>query len=87
MDIRIDLTDVDTPAQARQRLSEVLPLPENKAWNLDALYDCLTDLTEETTVILFHSQALAETLGTAYTRFCRVLTDAAAENPRLHIQI
>ena len=39
MDIRIDLTDVDTPAQARQRLSEVLPLPENKAWNLDALYD------------------------------------------------
>ena len=43
MDIRIDLTDVDTPAQARARLSEALPLPENRAWNLDALYDFLTE--------------------------------------------
>ena len=68
-------------------LAEQLDFPDWYGGNLDALYDCLTDLTEETTVILFHSQALAETLGTAYTRFCRVLTDAAAENPRLDIHI
>ena len=68
-------------------LAEQLDFPDWYGGNLDALYDCLTDLTEETSIILLHSQALAETLGTSYGRFCRVLTDAAAENPNLHIQI
>ena len=68
-------------------LAEQLDFPDWYGGNLDALYDCLTDLTEETTVILLHSQALAETLGAGYGRFCRVLKDAAAENPNLHIQI
>ena len=68
-------------------LAEQLDFPAWYGGNLDALYDCLTDLTEETSIILLHSQALAETLGTSYGRFCRVLTDAAAENPDLHIQI
>ena len=68
-------------------LAEQLDFPAWYGGNLDALYDCLTDLTEETSVIQFHSQAVAETLGAGYDRFCRVLKDAAAENPRLHIQI
>ena len=68
-------------------LAEQLDFPAWYGGNLDALYDCLTDLTEETTVILFHSQAVAETLGAGYDRFCRVLKDAAAENPKLHIQL
>ena len=68
-------------------LAEQLDFPAWYGGNLDALYDCLTDLTEETSIILLHSQALTETLGTSYGRFCRVLTDAAAENPNLHIQI
>ena len=68
-------------------LAEQLDFPAWYGGNLDALYDCLTDLTEETSIILLHSQALTETLGTSYGRFCRVLTDAAAENPDLHIQI
>lgn len=67
-------------------LAEQLDFPDWYGGNLDALYDCLTDLPEETTVILLHSQALAETLGSGYARFCRVLKDVAEENPRLHIQ-
>ena len=68
-------------------LAEQLDFPAWYGGNLDALYDCLTDLMEETSIILLHNLALAETLGTGYGRFCRVLTDAAAENPNLHIQI
>ncbi|MDY5612973.1 barstar family protein [Dysosmobacter sp.] len=68
-------------------LAEQLDFPSWYGGNLDALYDCLTDLAEETSIILFHSQALAETLGPGYGRLCRVLEDAAAENTRLHIQI
>ena len=68
-------------------LAEQLDFPAWYGGNLDALYDCLTDLTEETSIVLLHSQAAAETLGAGYDRFCRVLKDAASENPRLHIQI
>ena len=68
-------------------LAEQLDFPAWYGGNLDALYDCLTDLMEETSIILLHSQAAAETLGAGYDCFCRVLKDAAAENPRLHIQI
>ena len=78
---------VGSMARLHRLLAEQLDFPDWYGGNLDALYDCLTDLTEETSIILLHSQALAETLGTSYGRFCRVLTDAAAENPNLHIQI
>ena len=78
---------VGSMARLHRLLAEQLDFPDWYGGNLDALYDCLTDLTEETSTILLHSQALTETLGTSYGRFCRVLTDAAAENPNLHIQI
>ena len=77
---------VGSMGRLHRLLAEQLDFPDWYGGNLDALYDCLTDLTEETTIILFHSQALEEILGTAYTHFCRVLKDAAAENPKLHIQ-
>ena len=78
---------VGSMARLHRLLAEQLDFPGWYGGNLDALYDCLTDLTEETSIILLHSQARTETLGTSYGRFCRVLTDAAAENPNLHIQI
>ena len=78
---------VGSMGRLHRLLAEQLDFPDWYGGNLDALYDCLTDLTEETSIILLHSQALTETLGTSYGRFCRVLTDAAAENPNLHIQI
>ena len=83
----LDGAALRTRGQVHDALAAQLDFPAWYGGNLDALYDCLTDLTEETSIILLHSQALTETLGTSYGRFCRVLTDAAAENPNLHIQI
>ncbi len=85
MDIRIDLTDVDTPAQARARLSEALPLPENRAWNLDALYDFLTERAVGWRVI-FTGCAGAEERLPSYKRYQqRMSQDAEAETPELYI--
>ena len=61
-------------------LSERLNLPEWYGRNLDALYDCLTDLTE-VTVFLRNAGAMTGALGDYGDKVLRVFRDAAAENP------
>ena len=85
MDIRIDLTDVDTPAQARQRLSEALPLPENKAWNLDALYDFLTERAAGWRVVFTGCAGAEERLPSYMRSLRRMCRDAEEEMPELYI--
>lgn len=82
----IDGAEVDSIAGLHRLLAEQLDFPLWYGGNLDALYDCLTDLSEETTITLTNRKALEESLGDGYCRFCRVLEDAAEENPYLHIQ-
>ncbi len=65
-------------------LAAGLDLPSWYGGNLDALYDCLTDLGE-ITIRLQNWQALEETLGSYAGKLLRVLRDAAEENPRLHM--
>ena len=67
-------------------LSEQLAFPDWYGSNLDALHDCLTDLSEETVIAVLHGESLSEVLGIGYVRLCRVLSDAAEENPYLTIQ-
>ena len=62
-----------------------LPLPEWYGKNLDALYDCLTDLSDPTEILLLHAEAMERALGDYALRFERVLRDAAEENRRLTV--
>ena len=45
-----------------QELREALGFPAWYGGNLDALYDCLTDLQEETVICLAHEEELEERL-------------------------
>ena len=47
-------------------LAEQLDFPDWYGGNLDALYDCLTDLTEETTVILSSGRSVFESIFTSH---------------------
>lgn len=62
-----------------------LQLPEWYGRNLDALYDCLTDIAQPVDVILLHPDALQETLGSYATSLLRMLRDAAGENGSITI--
>lgn len=66
-------------------LVQKLSLPTWYGKNLDALFDCLTDIAEETT-IRFHNWEDTG-LGPYADRVLRVFQDAAEENPHLHISI
>ena len=82
----IDGNAVSSMEDIHRTLVEQLAFPDWYGNNLDALHDCLTDLGEETVIALLHGEILAEKLEAGYARLCRVLSDAAEENPYLTIQ-
>lgn len=64
-------------------LAEELHLPEWYGRNLDALYDCLTDVREETMITLRNRDALEEHLGSYRHRLMRLLEDVTLDNPNV----
>lgn len=78
---------VASMADIHALLAKELNFPEWYGGNLDALHDCLTELSEETHITVLQPETLLETLGSGYTRLCRVLADSAEENPYLNIQM
>lgn len=63
-------------------LSESLGFPDWYGGNLDALYDCLTDLSEEVRLVIVHGDKLREALGPYWDRLFQVFSQAAQDNPR-----
>lgn len=70
--------------QAMDYLSVCLELPEWWGRNLDALYDCLTELGEPTVLVLTRREAMRES---PFGRMLlRVLEDAAEDDPYLQVE-
>lgn len=63
------------------RLAVSLGFPYWYGRNLDALYDCLTDIGEETEIQLFGKSIMEEYLGKEYVQsLVKVIQRAAEEN-------
>ena len=79
--ITLDAAMLRERLPAHDYLKEALALPDYYGRNLDALYDCLTELDE--TEIRFVNLAAA---GDSYfSRVLSVFQEAREENPRLHL--
>lgn len=70
--------------QAHPYLAQALALPDYYGQNLDALYDCLTDLADHT-VILEGAELLREDGGYG-AKILNTLEDAARDNPGLCLE-
>ena len=69
----LDGTGLTTSAQVHELLARELDFPTWYGANLDALYDCLTDVTQECCIVLTHTAAMEAHLGTGPARcdrFC-----------------
>ena len=64
-----------------QTLAAGLHLPDWYGGNLDALHDCLTDITAPTELVIRRAAALETSLGDYAAALRHVLTDCASENP------
>ena len=78
----LDCAGITEPEVFHDALVEALVLPDWYGTNLDALYDCLTSITEETCITLRHF----DNLGRQFSGFASVFQDAVEANPRLHIE-
>lgn len=83
--VTIDGTKIAGLSHLHTVLARELAFPKCYGANLDALYDCLTGLCEQTVLIVRHSGALEEVLGRRANGFFKVLKDAQKANPRLTV--
>ncbi len=76
------MTDRET---AHSYLAHVLRLPDYYGNNLDALYDCLSEFSDDTTIILMNEKAVKENLGDYGRALIKVFTAAADEEMSFHL--
>ena len=81
----LDGNEILDKAQLHDELKAGLELPEWYGKNLDALYDCLTDISELTELRVMSLGALEEHLGNYAGRLEQVLKLAARENDSLRL--
>ena len=79
--------NIRTRDELHDALIRALNLPTWYGRNLDALYDCLADLNQDTELRLLHPARLEEALGGYARSALSVLRDAAAENPHFRLTL
>ena len=87
MEIVLDAKRFKGRTRAHAYLKEVLHLPDYYGKNLDALYDCLGDIAEETVIVVPEVIRKKEYLGEYGNTMLRVFKDAAEENGMLKVVI
>ena len=85
--VKLELEKMNGLMALHSYLHQALELPEYYGTTLDALYDCLTEISEETELIVPAKVESDEYLGWYGKQLLQVMQDAAAENGRLHIKI
>ena len=86
MEIVLDEKRFKGRSRAHAYLKEILNLPDYYGRNLDALYDCLGEIVEETVIVVPRIIRNKEYLGEYGQTMLQVFRDAAEENPALTIR-
>ena len=75
----------DTPEKAHADLARALKFPDYYGHNLDALHDCLTELSD-TQLVITDCAAVSGQME-KWPGFLSVFFDSAGENPGLDIRL
>ena len=85
--ITLDIEKMRSLPMLHKYLHTTLALPEYYGANLDAFYDCLTEIAEPTELVVPQKVAAEAYLGWYGQQFLQVLQDAAAANDALTITL
>ena len=85
--INLDIEKMRSLPMLHKYLHTALALPEYYGANLDALFDCLTELAEPTELVVPRQVADEAYLGWYGQQFLQMLEDAAAENEALRVTL
>ncbi|MBE7003789.1 MAG: barnase inhibitor [Ruminococcaceae bacterium] len=83
----IDGAAIRTREELHDAMARQLALPEYYGRNLDALFDCLTELHESCDIVVRHADELFAHLGVYAEILQNVLCEAAGENSSLRLSI
>ncbi len=78
--IIIDGSEMTSRENAHAYLAEKLSLPAYYGGNLDALHDCLGDISENTHLIIRHCAKIEITLGSYGAVLLQIFKHSAEEN-------
>ena len=81
--LTLDFKKFMTPGEAHEYIAKKLGFPEYYGKNLDALYDCLTDITDDVRIEIKNYDAL----DFRENAMVEVFLDAAAENSSLDVEL
>ena len=84
-DITIDCRGFVPRSDLHRAFADALAFPDHYGNNLDALHDCLTDISEDTRIHLTNWAAAEETLGSYARSAKRAILSAATENKNLAV--
>ena len=82
----IDLNDIFNADELHRAIRKVLPLPAHYGNNLDALYDVLTEWSDEVTIVFLNVDEAEVTMPKYMNAIRRMCQDVQQENPYIHIQ-
>ena len=85
--INLDIEKMRSLPMLHKYLHTALALPEYYGANLDALFDCLTELAKPTELVVPRQVADEAYLGWYGQQFLQMLQDAAEENTALKITL
>lgn len=84
--ITIDLSHVCDKKELHTLLFQCLDFPEWYGGNLDALYDCLTGIFDETDITIENFDLLEQHLGQYALSFRKVMLKADEDNERVTVR-
>lgn len=86
-EVYINGSEFDTPEEVHEFLADELDFPAYYGKNLSALYDVLTELSEDTRIVMNLSEVEDDSMIEMLERMAEVMTDAADANNYLEISI
>lgn len=83
----IDGNEIISMMDIHRIFAAELEFPEWYGMNLDALYDCLGDVTDELEIVIKNKAELSENLGISFKKLCGLLGDVCEENGNISLKI
>ena len=84
-EITIDCRGFVPRSDLHKAFADALSFPDHYGNNLDALHDCLTDISEETRLDLLNWADAEKNLGSYARSTKRAILEAAIENKKLAV--
>lgn len=86
-EITLDGLNMTSREIAHKYIKEIMHFPEFYGFNLDALYDMLTEISEPLSIIIINCNHIIDMLGEYGELLLETFNDSAADNDNLKLEL